>query len=333
MSDANSRIRSFLSRHLFAYLAALALLVVVLAFILARKPLHEAWQVFDRSLILPVLALSLLNYWLRFAKWDFLLKALKIRVPFVSNARIYFSCLTMVVTPFRLGEVYKLVFLRRQHGHSIQSTTPVLLVDRITDAFALTLLALVGIGSGQKNLQPRLIALLLVTLLGGFLLGRPWVQKLMLRLLRKIPWTAKRADSLGEALRDGARLFSTAKLLPALLLSLGAWFAECVGLYLILVGLGTSIPLVQASWIYAGSTIAGNLTLLPGGLVGTEALLIEILRQSGITLATATAATLLVRGATLWFAVLLGLVVTFTSRRELRWKELRRETDSYSSSP
>jgi uncharacterized protein (TIRG00374 family) len=159
------------------------------------------------------------------------------------------------------------------------------------------------------------------------------VQQLLLRLLRRIPWTAKRADALSQALRDGARLFSTAKLLPALLLSLGAWFAECVGLYLILVGLGTSIPLMQASWIYAGSTIAGNLTFLPGGLVGTEALLIEILRRSGIPLATATAATLLVRGATLWFAVVLGLVVTFTSRRELRWKELRRETDSYSSSP
>jgi uncharacterized protein (TIRG00374 family) len=239
----------------------------------------------------------------------------------------------MVVTPFRLGEVYKLVFLRRRHGHSIQSTTPVLLVDRITDAFALTLLALAGIGRGQENLQPRLIALLLLTLLGGFLLGRPRVQQRLLQLLRSIPLTAKRADALSQALRDGAQLFSAAKLFPSLLLSLGAWFAECVGLYLILVGLGTSIPLMQASWIYAGSTIAGNLTFLPGGLVGTEALLIEILRQSGITLAAATAATLLVRGATLWFAVVLGLVVTFTSRRELRWKELRRETDSYSSSP
>ena len=333
MLQANSRIRIFLSRHLFAYLAALALLVVVLAFFLARQPLHESWQVFDRSLILPVLALSLFNYFLRFLKWDFLLKSLKIRVPVVSNARIYFSCLTMVVTPARLGEIYKLVFLRRNHGHSIQSTTPALLVDRITDAFALMLLALAGIGRGQKNLQPRMLALLLLTLLCGVLLGRPRVQQMLLRLLHKIPWTAKRADALSESLRDGARLFSTAKLIPALLMSLGAWFAECVGLYLILVGLGTPLPLMQASWIYAGSTIAGNLTFMPGGLVGTEAVLFGVLRQTGIPSSSATAATLLVRGATLWFAVLLGLVVTFTSRRDLRWKELREETDHYSSSP
>jgi uncharacterized protein (TIRG00374 family) len=274
-----------------------------------------------------------LNYGLRFLKWDFLLKALNIRVPIVSNARIYFSCLTMVVTPARLGEIYKLVFLRRNHGHSIRSTTPVLLVDRITDAVALTILALAGIGHGQRNLQPRIFALLLLTLLCGVLLGRPRVQQVLLDLLQKLPWTSNRAAALSESLHDGARLFSPAKLIPALLMSLGAWFAECVGLYLILVGLGTSIPLMQASWIYAGSTIAGNLTFMPGGLVGTEAVLFGVLRQAGIASSSASAATLLIRGATLWFAVLLGLIVTFASRRDLRWRELREETDHYSSSP
>jgi hypothetical protein len=36
-------------------------------------------------------------------------------------------------------------------------------------------------------------------------------------------------------------------------------------------------------------------------------------------------ATLLIRAATLWFAVLLGLTVTLLGRRRLHWSEVREE--------
>ena len=47
----------------------------------------------------------------------------------------------------------------------------------------------------------------------------------------------------------------------------------------------------------------------------------------GVEHGTAIAATLLVRIATLWFAVLLGLAVTLVARKSLRWSEVQREAE------
>ncbi len=330
MLDASSRTRRFLGRHLFAYLAALAVVVIALAILLARQPLAEAWRDFDRRLVLPVLLLSLSNYLLRFGKWDYMLRALGERVPLGLNLRVYFSCLTMVVTPFRLGELYKLVFLKRLHAVPLQRSGAVLLADRLTDTIAILALASLGVGSTGGAFVTKLVVLLLLTLAGGVLLSRPMVQDFLLRGLERIPLTRSRAEAWAEAFSGGARLFSLRILLPTLAVSVAAWFAECVGLYLILVGLGTSISLQQASGIYAAATLAGNLTFLPGGLIGTEAVLLGMLRQASVAAGPAAAATLLIRGATLWFAVSLGLVVSLGSRKALRWNEVSREAADYS---
>ena len=64
--------------------------------------------------------------------------------------------------------------------------------------------------------------------------------------------------------------------------------------------------------IYAATTIAGALSFLPGGLGVTEGAMTILLgaeRRAASTSATALDATLLTRLATLWFAVLLGLVL------------------------
>jgi uncharacterized protein (TIRG00374 family) len=47
---------------------------------------------------------------------------------------------------------------------------------------------------------------------------------------------------------------------------------------------------------------------MPGGLGGSEASMIVLLRISGVPLPLAVSATLLIRLATLWFAVLLGIL-------------------------
>lgn len=53
--------------------------------------------------------------------------------------------------------------------------------------------------------------------------------------------------------------------------------------------------------------LAAALSLLPGGLGGTEAVMVTLLVWKGQSLADAAAATLVIRLATLWFAVGLGV--------------------------
>ena len=75
----------------------------------------------------------------------------------------------------------------------------------------------------------------------------------------------------------------------------------------------------------AVATLVGNLTFLPGGLGTTELSLAGLLQARGLSLEAVIGATVLVRAATLWFAVALGLMVSLLGRRRLQWDAVREE--------
>lgn len=319
--------RTFVARHLFAYLAALAAGVVLVSAVFARDELALAWKGLDVRWIPAVLGLTLFNYALRFWKWDLLLRASGVRVPVVPNARLYFACLAMVVTPARLGELYKLVFLRKLHGVAPQRSLPPLVLERVTDAFGV--LALIAVQPVSGAWAPlAVLAVLSAVMVLGWLLARPRWRALLVGVGRRVPGIRDRIDRFEDLLAGHAELLRPVHLGPALLLSALAWWAECLGLALICLALGSPIGVVDATWIYAFSTLVGNLTFLPGGLVGTEASLLALLTRQGLDEAAGVGATALVRGATLWFAVLLGLAVTLVFRRRLQWDEVTAEASS-----
>jgi uncharacterized protein (TIRG00374 family) len=131
------------------------------------------------------------------------------------------------------------------------------------------------------------------------------------RLQRFRPRVRELVDGLAALSRPGVLLGSTA-------LSAAAWLAECVGFALIVDAFpGTAVPFGLAMLIYAATTIAGALSFLPGGLGVTEGAMTLLLVQGshGVDTATAAAATILTRLATLWFAVGLGVVAMAIARR------------------
>ena len=116
-------------------------------------------------------------------------------------------------------------------------------------------------------------------------------------------------DALGKLLDGRASLLS-------LVLSVVAWFAECLGMWLVCRGLGFAVSPLEAMFVYAAGTLVGSLTFLPGGLGGTEATIIWLLGTLGMPAVQGAAAALLVRLFTLWLAVVIGLGF-FVSAREL----------------
>ncbi|MFY7867368.1 lysylphosphatidylglycerol synthase domain-containing protein, partial [Roseateles sp.] len=68
-----------------------------------------------------------------------------------------------------------------------------------------------------------------------------------------------------------------------------------------------------SAWVVAGifgaAVLGGALTFLPGGLGGTELLMLTLLTTAGLQASSAAAATAVCRLATLWFGFFLGLSV------------------------
>lgn len=318
-------LRRFVARHLYVYLAGICGVVVLLAVIFGRRELARALEAFDLRFAAVVLALTLLNYSLRFVKWHLLLRDCGISVPLGDNLRLYFACFSMVVTPGRLGELYKMVFLRRLHGVPSHRSISPLIMERITDALAVLTLVTVQPFHGGLRVAAVVVSGLVLVLLGALLTRRAW-QRLLRRIGGRIPGLRQRTEALEEALDDHAELLRPRSFAVSLGLSILGWWAECWGLFFVLMGLGAPIGVGDATWSYALSTLLGNLTFLPGGLGGTEVSLVALLGRLGVPTDLGVGATALIRAATLWFAVALGLTVSWLARRRLHWDAVRRES-------
>jgi uncharacterized protein (TIRG00374 family) len=90
-------------------------------------------------------------------------------------------------------------------------------------------------------------------------------------------------------------------------LSIVAWAAEGVALFVLLHGFSAPVPLGVAVFFYSTATLAGALIPVPGGLGVAEGMIQEqLVRLGGVGQGDATASMILVRFATLWWAVLVG---------------------------
>jgi uncharacterized protein (TIRG00374 family) len=105
-------------------------------------------------------------------------------------------------------------------------------------------------------------------------------------------------------------------LVAATTLSGVAWAAEAIAFHWMLGWLGVEVPMAFAVFVYAVAMLAGALSFLPGGLGGTEAVMVGLLLWKGVSLPEAVAATVLIRLTTLWFAVVLGVIALTLSRHE-----------------
>jgi uncharacterized protein (TIRG00374 family) len=84
-------------------------------------------------------------------------------------------------------------------------------------------------------------------------------------------------------------------------------------------------PHVNLLWpvfVFSLSIIVGAISMLPGGLGVTEGSLSLILINGGLSKNNAVASTILIRIATLWFAVILGAIVLFVLRKDINKKTI-----------
>jgi uncharacterized protein (TIRG00374 family) len=141
--------------------------------------------------------------------------------------------------------------------------------------------------------------------------------------MRRIPFIKKFVYSFHKVYESIYTLIKFRSLLLTTFLGIISWFFECIGFYLVIKGFGEYVTLQNATFIYAFSTLAGAFTMMPGGIGLTEVSLTGLLinapkymdGQLAISKATASASTIIIRLATLWFAVFLGAFVLMLNKK------------------
>ncbi|MBE9046270.1 HAD-IB family hydrolase [Pleurocapsales cyanobacterium LEGE 10410] len=302
-----------------AILSAIAAAVLYLGIVLWSGA-EQFWQTLELLppwLISALLALVFVGYCFRFWRWQWYLQQMNYQVPLGSSFRIFLASFALTASPGKAGESIKSLLLKRHHSVPVAPTLAGLFCERFTDALSVVLLICLSLFSIVQN-QWLIVVVGLVQLVIILVLQQPILIKQLLKPLNK--WSKLRSILARiKALIDSTSILLKPRiLLGSTLLALVAWSLEGIALYFIFQFLGaTSITPYQAVLIHTASGLVGALSLLPGGIGGTEAITISLSILHGATQTTAVAATLLIRLLTLWFAVGVGILAMLLVQKRL----------------
>jgi glycosyltransferase 2 family protein len=265
------------------------------------------------------LLLSLANYAARWVRWHLYLRHQRSLVPFASSVIVFGAGLSLAITPAKLGELAKSYLLREMHAVPSTRSAPIVIAERVTDLVALLIVAILG--TALYGTSPELVASAAALIASGLvLLAWPRPALALIELATRPARLRRFRAPLSAMYGDLATLCRPRMLVIATAIAVPAWLCEGFGFALILHAFpATQVAVGLAIAIYAITTIAGALSFLPGGLGVTEGTMTLFLVKSAtaITAATAAAATLLTRFATLWFGVLVGLAFMVIARRRI----------------
>src|SRR5262245_51618180 len=196
--------------------AVVGLVATVLVFARLESTPLAAWSFWAR--LFGACGLTVISLSLRSVRWIFLLRRAETRIP-IRDAYIgYFAGLSLLFTPFLIGEIATRAYINRARGNVPVLTTAVVNVwERVLDLVALGFIA----GTAMLGLGDRAL-LAYVAVAGVFVSAVPLLRRLALQILVAcLSPIARRFDRNSVPMLD--RLASGKAWWTALAASLAAW--------------------------------------------------------------------------------------------------------------
>lgn len=253
-----------------------------------------------------VIALVVFGWLLRGWRFHYYLRKADSSVTLPYSIAVFLAGFALTGTPGKVGEAVKGIFLKDDYRIPFTRTVGIVLVERLMDLWGVLVL-----GSFSVMLFSSWRGVFLVcaaaVVAGGLALCMENVYRPILELFGRIRWLAWPSQKVLGVLLTGRELMTPRVFVVGLLVSVLAWGMESLSMYLILHALNLPSSLLEANFVYCLSTLVGALSMLPGGIGGTEAGMVGILAVMGISYTRALPAVILIRVCTLWLAIGVGL--------------------------
>ncbi len=322
-----------LKRNLILALGLGIAVYLVLAIISGFEDLEAALANFRWPLVPAILGLVALSYVVRFGRWSYYLRILGVSMPVGISAAIFTAGLSMTISPGKLGEVLKSLFIRQVSGAPVARTAPAVFAERATDGTGMVAWGLLGALAFSFG-PGALLLFLAATVAGIAVLRSKRLSLLAERVMLKLPVVHRLAPHVGDFHGASNELLGMRPLIIGTAFSFASWGLEILAVYLCTVALGVSVPFLVIVFIFAVASLAGALSFVPGGLGVAEAGLAGMFGSvAGLSGGSAVALTFLIRLATLWFAAVLGILGLFVVRFMIGAEVPSEETASASSKP
>lgn len=259
------------------------------------------------------IAFSFLNQALRYLKRAINFHQSGVRnVSFIESMVLFLICLPLSVTPTRVGESFKGIWLFKRSGIPVERAVSVFMVEQISDGLSVFVLMVIGT-IAYPSLWPLFLCLFLAFL--GFLVYFKWpnAEVRTSAISTKVPILKQVIPQLRECIDANPSLFTIGNMAVSFLLGILSWAAEGAALFIILMGLGfaPSLTLIATSiLVFAFATTVSLASRMPGGLGVMEvAMAIMLTLLLDFQPEKAVAATILFRLATFWVTFVFGLIL------------------------
>lgn len=275
--------------------------------------------------IIPILIiLTLLNYFIRAIRFYLYLKRIHINISFVQAVVIFFSGMSMTVTPGKTGEIIKAYLVKKTSGNGLSELIPLLVVERLTDGIAMIILAIAGLFIIKSSILFFILSALFVIFFIILVKAQNYIMKLLTIIERKFP-KLKMLDFFMIFFHNSQKLLTLKSLTLGIVLGMIAWSFEGLSLFILIKEFAKPeffAGISMSLFIFSFSSIAGFFVFIPGGIGVAEGSITYFLTQLfALQMPVAVFITLLFRFVTLWFGVSLGLIFLLTYLRSFTKRE------------
>lgn len=342
-------------KRIIWFLVAVVLAYAAYLIVTDTRENFQALKNFPWKHLPVILAAVLMNFLIRWVKWEWYRRAAGVKAPLLGSFLVYFSGFSMSISPGRVGELIKPFMYKEYFGQKMRRTIPLVFCERISDLLGMVILTVITASAFAQGVTASGVTLRQtapgqagwsVALIQGFLaltvlcmIVLVWVAR-QKRLVYNIlfgfssrPALAGPSGKLRKLYYATYPLLTPRNLLVTSGLAAVSWSFECLALLMILQGVGADqVTLAQATFVFCMATIFGGfLFFMPGGLGGFEGSMLAMLTMLGLATPLANASMVIIRFSTLFFSVLLGfLFILLTSlkyHKSLAWAEFEHVSD------
>jgi uncharacterized protein (TIRG00374 family) len=265
---------------------------------------HVAFSAIAGRDILIIILLVLIGFLLRAGRWHYYIYLIGWDAPLLHSFVAFVASIALTATPAKSGELAKVVLLRNQYRVSLSQGAGVLLIERLGDLIAVVVLAIGGL-TLFTDLSRYVVA---STLLIGAVAFMSMRSHMLLARAQAVPKLRAISSKLMNMLDAAKVLLRPMPLVAGGSIALVAWSCEALAFCYLVGRLNIHSSLLISFSIYGLSTLAGALSMLPGGIGGFEAVMAFLLTRLGIAAPVATVAVVIFRLCTLWLFSLVGVI-------------------------
>ncbi len=266
-----------------------------------------------------------IGYVMRYLRWRLIINSFGFYPLIKIESKIWLASYFFTATPGKLGELIRCFFLKKIFNIPLKYSLFSIIFERLFDLIAAIIFAVCFFTIKYKYLIVSSGQILIIGII--FFIVLTLLLRIQLIDYRKLLayFIEKKFKFLGKVFKfeDVIKLSNLKTLLKMnilfkiTLLSLFSWGLEGLSFFLLIKSLNFDISLLTATFIHTTSGFLGALTMLPGGLVFTEAITVSILKLQTIPTDYGIPITSIIRLMTLWYITFLGSISLFIIRKEV----------------